>query len=318
MRTTLLQSCLPVLCLLCVQAAAQVTPGAVLIGAQAVAGATVAPVPPSQTPIWPGLSRVAAGAAGASSFIVEHHADDLGIELEWQLATQAWQTGTTVSRVEVRYVFSSPVTQLGDLSIEWAPQQTGTGNSVLSVDVFDDGYVDANGAYTTPVAFHTFPLVLRVVAEVRADAGTIQGPWGSSWSWSGGAVANLRIRFTPTHASAAVVSPSTCFHAPVLTARPDLDGGVRLDAQAPLGDDLLVFVLGFAPSNLLLPWSAGCTLLVDPVVTSTSPLLGGPSASLSVPVPPAFRPAAFLTQAVSLDAQPLRLTAGDVVQVDVR
>lgn len=314
MRTTLCS-----LCLLCAAAdvTAQVTSNATLIGAQAVAGTAAAPVPATQTAIWPGLSRVVSGAVGASSFLVDHDADDLGIEMDWQLTTQAWQSGTAVARVEVLYVFSSPLTQLGDLSIEWAPQQTGTGNALLAVDIYDDGYVDADGSYATPVAFNTFPLIVRVTAEVSADAGTFQGPWGSSWSWSGGAVAGLSVRFTPTHASASVAAPSTCSGGPDLTARPNLDGGVRLDVQAPLGDDAVVFALGFQQSNVLLPWSAGCALLVDPVVTSASLLFAGPSASLSVAVPAAFRPATFLAQAVSLDLQPARLLAGDAVRVDV-
>ncbi|MCK5945361.1 MAG: hypothetical protein KAI24_25450 [Planctomycetes bacterium] len=304
---------------LCVAAAttAQVAPSAALVSAQAFAGASTAAVPPAGADVWPGLSRGAAGAVGASSFTLVHVVDDLQIDLQWHLETQAWQNGPSTALVEARFVFTSPLTQVGELSVEWAPQTSGTGIAALAVDIYDDGYVDATGPFVTPTLFHSAPLTVRVRAEVHADAGTIQGPWGSSWSWNGAALADLRIRFVPTHAVASLAAASTCVGGPALHAHPDLSGGVRLDALAAPGDDLLVFVLGFAPTALPLPWSNGCTLLVDPVVTDGVLLPGGAAASRAIAVPPAVRPAAFLAQVVTLDADALAIRAGDAVLVDV-
>jgi len=222
-----------------------------------------------------------------------------------------------VARADVRYEFTSPITQFGMLSIEWAPQLQGTGVATLAVDVFEDGFVDANGSYALPVAFNQTPLVVVVRAEVRADAGVVNGPWGTSWNWSGQASADLRVRFVPIHANATVAATSTCANGPLLEARPDLHGGVRLDALAAPADELLVFALGFAPENLPLPWSNGCTLLVDPVATGSALLAGDPSASWSVAVPAAVRPVSFYAQVLAFDADAVAIRAGHALRVDV-
>jgi hypothetical protein len=142
-----------------------------------------------------------------------HQIDPIQVDLQWQLSCHAISNSTSAAELEVRYEIASPYLQSGDLLIDWQP--TVTGQSTLSVDVFDDGYIDAQGSATVPVTFQNpFPLILRVTATTNAQAGSFQGPWGSSWSWSGTASAQLRIRFVPTHAQTTTVAAQPCSPAP--------------------------------------------------------------------------------------------------------
>lgn len=300
-------------------ASAQVVATAPLVDATVLAGATVAPGIAPGSNVWAGLARSATGAASGASLGLTHQIDPVQVDLQWQLNCHAISNSTSAAEIEVRYEITSAYLQSGNLIIDWQPTVTGTGQATLSVDVFDDGYVDAQGSAIVPVAFQNpFALNLRVTAGTNAQAGTFQGPWGSSWSWSGAAAAQLHIRFVPTHAQTTTLATQPCSPAPTLTVLPDLSQGLDLQAMAPPTEQLALFALGFQATNMPLPLSHSCLLLVDPAVILAQPLQPGMPAHQSLTIPTAARPATFLTQLITLNPTSATLTASPLLNTNIQ
>ncbi|MFT7536518.1 MAG: hypothetical protein ACI85K_002472 [Hyphomicrobiaceae bacterium] len=301
-------------------ASAQVAPSAQLVGGQVTAlGGTAAPLL-SGTNVWPGLSRVAGGGLNSASMALANALDPTAIEFQWQVASQALTSGNSLSRGEVRYELVSPVRQAGDLIIEWLPATTGTGQVTLAIDVYDDGFIDAATSTTIPVVFGMvqYPLAIRVIAEANSQAGTMQGPWGSSWSWSGTSSGQLRIRFVPTHAAATTAAAQICSPAPALTSHPNLNNGVDLEGLCAPTDHFALFALGFQATDLPLPLSTNCRLLLTPIVTLLHPLQPSTAVRQPVTVPAPVRPVHFLAQLITLNATTMTLTASNLIQTNIQ
>jgi len=309
------------LCVLTVAtaASAQVVATAPMVTSTVLAGSSAAsPVVPG-TNVWSGLVRSVTGAASNASLALTHDLKPTEVSLQWQLSSQAISNSVSIAEAEVRFDIASTIPQTGELIIDWSPTLTGTGLAALTVDVFDDGVVDAQGSATVPVMFdHQSPLILRVNAGTSAQAGTFQGPWGSTWTWSGGAAAQLSIRFVPTHAQVTTVAAQACSPTPTLQAVPDLHEGVELQAIGLPNDQLALFALGFQPMISPLPLSAGCSLLVDPVVVVSQPLQPATLAHQPVPIPLSLRPTSFLAQLVTFRPISASLTAGDLLRIDIQ
>ena len=300
-------------------ASAQVAATAPLISSTVLAGASAAPLIVPGTNVWGGIARSVTGAASGASLGLTHQMDLVQIDLQWQLHCQAISNSISAAEAEVRFEMASPFLQSGNLIIDWLPTVTGTGQASLAIDIGDDGSVDAQGSTTVAVTFQPqSPLIFRVTASTNALAGTFQGPWGSSWSWSGSADAQLGIRFVPTHAQTTIIAAQPCSPAPTLQILPDLSHGVDLQASAAPADQLALFVLGFQPTAALVPLSAACSLFVDPVVVVAQPLQPGSSAHQQVLVPHAVRPVSFLAQLVTFDPVSPALTASSLLRTDVQ
>lgn len=301
-------------------AAAQVATSAQLVGGQVMAGVSIAAPMLPGSDVWPGLSRAANSGLNAASLTLAHDLDPVAIDMQWQLTSQALTNGISLSRGEVRYELLSPVLQTGDLIIEWVPSTTGTGQAIVAIDVYDDGYIDTHGSATIPVTFGLgqYPLTVRVTAEAHAQAGTTSGPWGSSWSWYGTASGQLRMRFVPTHATATTAAAQTCAPAPALTSSPSLNEGIQLAGLCAPTDHLALFALGFQTIDVALPLSSNCRLLLTPVVALVHPLQPGTAIHQPVTVPTAVRPVHFLAQLVALNVTTMTLTASDLIRTDIQ
>ena len=296
-------------------AVAQIAPSAAAAIVVVHAGSATAAPPPAGTGIWPGFVRTAASASGSASLAVQHTATTNRIDLDWQLACAEWATGDALAAGELRYELASSQAQVGVLTIAWTTSANGTGQPALAIDIGDDGVVDAIGSGAVPIAFGPGTLAIRVAASVQANAGVVPGPFGSSWSWSGSASATLHARYTASDAIVTIAAAATCAPAPALAARANFEHGVDLEAGWQSGADLAVFALGVNPSSVALPWSAGCTLLVDPIALPWLPNPANGMTTLSVAVPPAVRPTAFRAQLVLFDVDAPALVAGDVLSV---
>ena len=305
-------------------ASAQVATSAQLVSGIVVAGSNSSAALQPGADIWPGLVRSVESLANGATLLLDHHQDAVEVALHWQLTCQAINNGNSVARVEACYELVSPVVQGGELIVEWLPSATGTGQTSVAIDVYDDGYIDNQSSVTSvllaqqPVAFQQYPLRLRVIAEVSAQAGSVQGPWGSSWSWNGSAAAELRIRFVPTHAMATTVATQACATTTSLSARPNLSQGVELAGVCSSSDTFAVFALGFQAVHLPLPLAPFCDLLVDPVITLLHPVPANATIQQPLAIPLAVRPTQFLSQFLALDTSALTLVASDLVQVSIQ
>jgi hypothetical protein len=268
--------------------------------------------------IWPGYWRVANAAVSSSSVMLSHQLTAVNVDLQWQLDCHANINDSAIAAAEVVYELASPYPQVGNLVVEWLPALQGTGQASLQVDLYDDGVVDAVSSATIPTAFGQTPLIMRVHVQTAAHAGSFQGPWGSSWTWSGAAGGDLRIRFVPTHSTSLAAVMQPCSSGVGLQAQSNLNQGVQLQAQCAVADDLALFVLGFQTADLPLPLSSTCRLLVDELVVIGQQLIVGSIAEHSIAVPLAVRPAFFYAQAVALDVDLMSLTASDSVRTDVQ
>ena len=316
MRITRLTLCVLMLATI---GSAQVVATGPLVSSTVLAGSSSAPLIAPGTNVWSGLVRSVTGAASNASLVMTHQIDPLQVDLQWQLSCQAVSNSLAATAAEVRFELAATVSQTGDLIIDWSPTVSGTGQAVCSIDIYDDGFVDAQASATVPVVFDPqSPLVLRVMVSTDAQAGTFQGPWGSSWSWSGSADAQLRIRFVPTHAQTTMVAAQPCSPAPGLLVRPDLSQGVDLQVPALPADQLALFVLGFQAATSPLPVSAACSLLVDPLVVLAQPVQAGGLAHQAISIPVAARPTSFLAQAVTFHPVSGVLTAGSLLRTDVQ
>lgn len=300
------------LCLLmtATTAAAQVAGVATVISSTVQAGSSVAAAVAPGTNVWGGLSRAVNSGVGSASVATLNKIHPGAADLRWQLSSQAVNSGTSSAELDLRYELSSPVLQSGNLIVDWSPLVAGTGQATLAVDVFNDGYVDAFGSDTIPVVFQSpYPLFVRVTVRITSNAGTIQGPFGSSWSWSGSAAAQLRIRFEPDHAHTTTHALQPCTPHPSHEVIPDLSRNVYLQGMAEPTDHLAVFALGLQPTSVPLPLSPNCLLLVNPVVTLGIPLQPHVPASVPLFIPPAGRPATFFTQMITLNGTAGTLSA---------
>jgi len=291
-------------------AAAQVTGVATMLNSTVQSGASVAPSVAPGTNVWSGLSRSANSGVGSASVATLNKIHPGAADLRWQISGQAVNTGMSAAELDLRYELSSPLLQSGNLVIDWDPVIAGTGQASLAVDAFNDGYVDAYGSDTIPVVFQDpYPLYVRVTVRINANAGTIQGPFGSSWSWNGSAAAQLRIRFEPTHAHTTTHALQPCTPHPTLEVVPNLDRNVDLVGLAAPTDNLALFALGMQQTSVPLPLSANCLLLVNPVAVLGVTLQPSVPATLQMAIPQAARPATFFTQMITFDATAGSLSA---------
>ncbi|MCB9877796.1 MAG: hypothetical protein H6835_09365 [Planctomycetes bacterium] len=301
-------------------AAAQIQPSATLVEARVRSGTVATTTPAAWIDVWSGLWRSVSGNSGSAALGIGNSFDAVEVGTQWQLSCAAFGSGLGEAFGDVNYLLDSPVLQQGAVVVEWATVTAGTGATTLAADVGGDGVVEANGAAVIPVTFGPGSLVVRVRAGVEAQAGTVNGPWGTSWSWNGSASAQLRVRFVATHATVTEVAAATCAPAPTMLARPDLWQGVTFDVAAPADAELALLVFGFDAASAPLPLSSGCTLAVAPAVVAVAPLLVG-AATFALAVPPALRPASLLAQPIAfdVDAGPgvPQLAAGAAVAIDV-
>ena len=301
-------------------ASAQVATSAQLVGGQVTTGANTAAPMLSGSDVWPGLDRVASSGPNAASLALKHDIDAMAIGVQWQVASQALTNGNSLSRGEVRYEWVSPVLQTGDLIVEWVPATTGTGQVSVAIDVYDDGHIDVHGSATIPIVFglSSYPLTVRVTAEAKAQAGTTQGSGGTAWSWNGTASGQLRMRFVPKHATSTIAAVQACAPAPALSSRPNLNEGVELEGLCSPTDHFALFALGFQATDVALPLSTNCRLLLTPVVGLVHLLQPGAAVRQPVTVPAAVRPVHFVAQLVALNATTMTLTASDLIRTDIQ
>jgi hypothetical protein len=289
-------------CLFASAVEAQLWPAANVANGLVVAAGAAAPLPAPNVPAWGPIVLPAASGGCVANAALVHTIADTEVRATWTLLGRATGGGSTpvpsTADLELRYEFWSASAQPLRLDVAWSAQLQGTGTALLRVDVGDDGVVDATGAASLPIAPSAGPVVVRVRAAANAQSFTQSGPFGSSWTWTGEAAATLDLRLVPAHAVVGVAAAAGCPAAPSLTAAPDFAHGVVFAADAPM-HDLVVLALGLSPAALPLPWSPGCVLAVDPIVTDWAP--GAPvPATFVVVVPPAVRPAAFRAQAVGV------------------
>jgi hypothetical protein len=287
-------------CLLASAVEAQLWPAANVVNGAVVAGGVAAPLPAPNVPAWGALVLPAASGGCVANAALVHTIADTEVRATWTLLGRAMGGGSTpvpsTADLELRYEFWSAFAQPLRLDVAWSLQLHGTGTALLRVDVGDDGVVDATGAASLQIAPSAGPVVVRVRAAANAQSFTQAGPFGSSWTWTGEAAATLDLRLAPAHAVVGVAAAATCPAAPSLTAAPDFAHGVVFAADAPT-HDLVVLALGLSPAALPLPWSPGCVLALDPIVSPWGP---GQPGTFQVVVPPAVRPAAFRAQAVGV------------------
>lgn len=296
---------------------AQVDPAAAANFAVVRAGTVTAPSVAPGTDVWSGLSRQANGTTGSAWLSVQHAASTTQITVAWQAGCQAVANGSCASDGSLRYRFDSPVPFVGQLAVGWSTTLTGTGASSLALDLHDDGSIDANGATTLPVAFGPAPLFVRVTTSASANAGTLSGPFGSSWSWWGSASTWLALQLTASPAIVSVEAAGCGNPAPGLTAQADLAQGIELRGACPPSVDLAILVLGFLPVPQLLPWSPFCTMHVAPVLTEWSWPDAQRSAVWSLPVPFAVRPVTMRTQMLGLAVAAFELTTSPALRIDL-
>ena len=154
-------------------ASAQVVANAPMVTSTVLAGSSAAPPVVPGTNVWSGLVRSVTGAASNASLALTHDLEPTEVSLQWQLSSQAISNSVSIAEAEVRFDIASTIPQTGELIIDWSPTLSGTGLAALTVDVFDDGVVDAQGSATVPVMFdQQSPLILRVNAGTSAQAGT--------------------------------------------------------------------------------------------------------------------------------------------------
>lgn len=274
----------------------------ITVQAGLAAPATVAP----GVNVTAGTLRSAANSTGSGLFRAEHTQSTTAIELAWTLAATAQNSGQVTSLGEIRYELSTPEQVEGDLTVTWVPTCTGSGTAAFSVDLFDDGLDLITTTTTFAVTLGPWPLPLRVRAQVGAAAGTIAGPWNTTWRYSGAANGALQIRFQPTHCTATALAAGCA--EPQLQVLGNLRGGADLRGSFAPAIELGIVVLGLDQQAGMLPWAPGCPLVTTPVVT----LWGLPdaqrAASWSIGLPASVRPAGFAAQLVGLDVDALAAT----------
>lgn len=263
------------------------------------AGSAAPAVVPSGANLDLGGYLATGNQTGGASLRLEHRASTTSLALRWDLACNAAHAGTVMGQGAVRYELTAPEPVAGELRIVWTPANTGSGATQFTFDLFDDQLDLVGGSATFPVWLGPSPLPFRVLAAVSATAGTVSGPWGTSWSYQGAANGQLEVTFVPTHCSASVLGPG-CGD-PQLTAVGNLLGGADLCGAFGPASVFGVAVLGFDSQATALPVGPGCALATTPVVA----LWGLPDAqrqaTWSIGLPASARPLAFTAQLVGFD-----------------
>lgn len=274
----------------------------ITVQAGLAAPATVAP----GVNVTAGTLRSAANSSGSGLFRAEHTQSTTAIELAWTLAATAQNSGQVTSLGEIRYELSAPELVEGDLTVTWAPTFAGTGTAAFSVDLFDDGLDPTTTTTTFALTLGPWPLPLRVRAQVGAAAGTIAGPWGTTWRYTGSANGTLQIRFQPTHCTTTALGAGCA--EPQLHVIGNLRGGADLRGAFAPTTELGIAVLGLDQQAGMLPSAPGCPLVTTPLVA----LWGLPdaqrAANWSIGLPASVRPAGFAAQLVGLDVDAAAVT----------
>ena len=282
-------ACLPA------QAAVTASCGGVVVQ---VGTATPATAPVGQN-LGPGIVRSVTTTNGSGLFRAEHLVSNTAIDLSWTLSAAAMWSTTAHSEGEVRYELSASEPVAGQLLVTWTPAASGTGTASFWLDLFDDAF----DATTTSAVYDLWlgpsPLPFRVHAGVTASAATVNGPWGTHWSYSGAASGTLSMRFVPTHCTA-VAFANGCAD-PELTVVGNLLGGADLRGTFNSGADLGVVVLGLDQHLTPLPLLPGCTLATTPLVALWQTLDPQQRMTRSIALPAAVRPASFAAQLLGFD-----------------
>ena len=283
--------------------AAQVVVEATLLSRAVQCGgsAVVQPLPGSN--VTAGLQ---VGVPGASAMLQQANTA-AEAWIGWNLQCVPPWIGAATTDVEVRYVFTAPVTMPATLALGWWTTTSGNGSAGLVVDVHDDGVVDASSGGALAVTLGPTPLVVRVRGAVAAAGGTTT-TWFTTWHWTGTASAQLSLQVLPAHAQVAPIAPACSGAAPLLQVAPDFTGGLWLSGQFGAADDVAIWAFGFVPTAPApLPWSNGCVLAVAPDVLAMAPVPPSRVSEWSLALPAALRPAAFDVQLLGVDTTPVGL-----------
>jgi hypothetical protein len=207
-------------------------------------------------------SGTASGAAGTAAFAVVTQTSTAELQVELQVSAAALATGQVQAGGELRCTLWAPEPVSGVLTAVWLPTLSGTGALECSVDVHDDGNIEAQGAASWPLQCGPTPLVLRLRATAAASAGTVRFGFGSSWTYRGAAQGVLRVSFAPLPLHPVPVA-NGC-GAPQLQATSNLLGGADLLGEGCAPHGLAAAVLGWQGPALPLPLPPHCSLAVLP------------------------------------------------------
>jgi hypothetical protein len=297
---------------------AQLQPAAVVQQVQVRAGSVVAAAPAPGSPVWAGVDTVALAASGRARWAVVHSSDAFAWLAQWSVTAQAWGSGTSATDASVRYELLAPAPGAAQLQVNWWPTASGTGAVSCSIDLHDDGSIDAIGPAVLPVVFGAGPVSFRVRAVATASAGSLPIGWGSTLNYSGSADGQLALLLVPSGAPATVTQPACGALPPTLAVAPDFAAQVRLFGGLPDANALGLLVLGLGPSQLPLPWAPGCLLGAAPDVVWWQPASSTGSVAWSLPVPAALRPASFHTRLLALEPSAWTVAAAPALRVDLQ
>jgi hypothetical protein len=254
---------------------------------------------PSGTNLDFGGHLTTGNQTGGASLRIEHRTTTTSLGLRWTLACNASHAGTVMGQGAVRYELTAPEPVAGELRVVWSHGGSGSGASQFMFDLFDDQLDLVAGSAVFPVWLGPSPLPFRVQAGVSASAGTVAGPWGTTWSYQGAANGVLEVTFVPTHCSSVGLGPG-CGD-PQLSIVGNLLGGADLCGAFGPASAIGVAVLGFDQQTTTLPMGPGCALATTPVVA----LWGLPDAqglaTWSIGLPASVRPLAFAAQLLGFD-----------------
>ncbi len=304
--------------LLAASVRSQVLPSATAAGSTVRAGLVTATPLPIGGDVWPGFQRQAAGTVGNAHSLVAHATTPTAITATWQLGCQAVATGSSESVASVRYTFTALQSFTGRFDIGWSPTTTGSGTATLAIDLGDDGIVDGSGAGAIPITFGPGPLVVRVTMQCNATAGSVQGPFGSSWQWSGSASVAGSLQLVAGHATTTVEGNACGTPMPSLQATPDLAGGLELRGGCPAGIDFGLLAVGFLPIVAPLPLPPTCMLLVAPELVDAQLPDAQRAVVWTFAVPLAARPLTLRSQLFGFYAATSQLTASACARTDVQ
>ncbi len=292
---------------------AQVSTTAVLVGGNVQAGAASAPMPLGSA-VATGLVRSCAGTTGSAGLSFGQVATMTALDIGWSLSCQANNTGASVAEATVRYTFVSPFAFTGRFVVEWNPTSNGTGASLLELDLGADGTVDANGAAVLPVTFGPNACQLDVHVRCDATAGVVTNPFGGLLPFFGAANGVLTIRLEPTHCVSQVVA-SACGQATFMASGTFLRG-VEARGSVPVGTEIAILALGFAPAVQTIPLPPGCTVNLDAAALYWQPLNGVPEGVWTMSLGPSLLPVSFRAQQFALDVETASVLGSPTLAID--
>ncbi|MCU0862813.1 MAG: hypothetical protein MUC36_03385 [Planctomycetes bacterium] len=297
---------------------AQLQPAAVLQLLQVRAGSVATATPPVGSSVWGAIDVPAQATNGRARWAATHAADEFAWLVQWSVRAEAWGSGNAVGDAGVRYELHAPAPGMAQLQVGWWTTIAGTGAVTCSIDLHDDGSVDASGAAVLPVVFTGAPLVVRARAVATASAGSWPIGWGSTLPYSGSADGQLSLLLTPTGVQTAVTQPACGAASPTLQVAMDFAGQLRWFGALPDANALGLLVLGLAPSLLPLPWSPGCPLGAAPDLVWWQAANGVGAVEWSLPVPVAVRPVALQTRLLALEPASWSVVAAPALRVDLQ